>query len=350
MKFLTRKNRAKAGIIVLLAALVLGSQNCSKAKFESSLNSSDALSKGQTAQNAVGEIVYLNPVKNSASPVLGSSSSPISDPNAGRMPAVQPPLSPSAPVGSSGGGGNQGQVVGACGSNDGGNFTAEGLMLNGSSHFCSAGTRSRQVTGIGPFYWTCDGDLGTTPAACSAQLANKVVNGTCGSFDRQDVNRAPISDSELCASGSSKFGITSDGKRYMGQDQFAPNNLGQMSWMCFGQNGGFNQLCAANIKGSSQNPPVPQGHNLCFKYKSSQTSEDGNCGPANGLVLTKPPASCSTSLWNSKDGSYFDVNDRSTGCASGDMINLTMNNPNSSYRVWACQGFGGGRTTLCNSR
>lgn len=129
---------------------------------------------------------------------------------------------------------------GACGSSNGGNFTSAP-----TTNLCSAGTAS-QVTGTGPWNWTCAGGGGAT-ASCSAQLE---IIGSCGSANGVAVSAAP--NTNLCAAGSAS----------------TVNGTGPWSWNCAGAHGGGTASCSAPL---------------------SQPVVNGSCGSANGVAVSKAP-------------------------------------------------------------
>lgn len=66
-------------------------------------------------------------------------------------------------------------VNGACGSSNGGTFTAAPTLT-----LCNSGTAST-VTGSGPWAWTCAGSNGGSPASCTASIQAYAVTFSAGS-------------------------------------------------------------------------------------------------------------------------------------------------------------------------
>jgi len=103
-------------------------------------------------------------------------------------------------------------VAGVCGSSDGLNFyTAP------SANLCSVGSSS-EVSGSGPWDWTCAGSGGGATDSCSANLS---VNGVCGTASGAYRTTAP-SGSILCSAGTAS----------------AVSGSGPWTWTCAGLYGG----------------------------------------------------------------------------------------------------------------
>ena len=68
-----------------------------------------------------------------------------------------------------------------------------------STDLCASGIAGA-VSGEGPWTWACSGVNGGTPAACTALKIEALVNGICGSANGISVAAAPEND--LCAEGS----------------------------------------------------------------------------------------------------------------------------------------------------
>ena len=113
------------------------------------------------------------------------------------------------------------EVNGACGAANKGNlFTAPVLDL------CSEGNPS-EVTGQGPWHWTCAGLNGGSKASCSANLER---NGICGSASGASFSKAPAKN--LCTSGKAS----------------KVTGTGPWNWTCAGANGGTTAECSANLR------------------------------------------------------------------------------------------------------
>lgn len=177
-------------------------------------------------------------------------------------------------------------VNGACGSSNGGSFTAVP-----SANLCSAGTASvTDASGSdGSFNWSCSGSNGGSTASCSA-VKTASVNGACGSANGASTSAFPTGG--LCATG------TMSATDSTGAD-------GTYNWSCSGSNGGSNASCAA--------PKV--------------TPVNGACGAANGGSGASYPA---------------------TGhCATGTLIDTDRSGADGSFN-WSCSGANGGTDASCS--
>jgi hypothetical protein len=109
---------------------------------------------------------------------------------------------------------------GICGSSNGQSF-----LSTPTNNLCSSGTPS-QVSGTGPWSWSCNGINGGSNASCSALLQ---INGTCGSANGQYFFPFPPIDN-LCSSGTPSP-VSGDGSPW--------------TWTCNGINGGSAAACFA---------------------------------------------------------------------------------------------------------
>lgn len=170
-------------------------------------------------------------------------------------------------------------VDGACGSADGGS-----TLGAPSSNLCAAGTAS-QVSGSGPYSWSCTGSNGGSTDSCSS-------NRSCGNATRSWT----VSGSTCSASFSS---IAHGGSR-TANDQ-TPPTLGSRTYEC------------------SQGTWSGTGTPTCV------TVVDGACGTAAGGSTLEPPTSglCSagTATTASGEGPFF----------------------------WRCKGANGGSDASCES-
>jgi len=106
---------------------------------------------------------------------------------------------------------------GSCGTAGGSNsYTAP------STNLCSEGDPS-EVTGTGPWNWTCSGSYGGVSASCVANLS---VNATCG--DSNGANLSSIPTTNLCNQGNPT----------------AVTGSGPWNWNCEGLYGGTTLACA----------------------------------------------------------------------------------------------------------
>ena len=127
-----------------------------------------------------------------------------------------PPASCSATVASS-------AVNGVCG-------TANGKAVSSAptTNLCSAGTASA-VTGSGPWNWSCAGSNGGTPASCSAPYSPAPINGQCGPANGVPASTAPTTG--LCSVGLASS-ITGTGPWYWscaGSNGGTPASCGTIS-------------------------------------------------------------------------------------------------------------------------
>jgi len=264
-------------------------------------------------------------------------------------------LKPWLDPGNSGHRSNAGAAVGAadgaCGSSNGGSFSAyptTGLCAVGSpTANDSAGTD-------GAYNWTCGGVAGGAPASCSA-TRDPVITGTCGSAANQSTASFPAENH--CAAGTLTTLDTS------GTD-------GAYNWSCNGSNGGGNAGCAApksspgscGTATSSATSAYPSS-NLCASGSPSATDSTGSdgsfnwsCSGSNGGVAADcatpredapPPApvdgSCGSAI-SSTHTAY-----PSSGlCASGTASGTDTTGGDGSYD-WSCQGRDGGSTMSCSA-
>lgn len=156
-----------------------------------------------------------------------------------------------------------------------------------SVNLCASGSPG-EVSGKGPWRWTCFGERGGVNVSCiSPSLASvtaaQAVDGQCGSAQGTGVTQAPGMD--LCTSGIASP-ISGDGP---------------WSWACSGLNGGRVAACRALVR------------------------EDGVCGSASGQNARRTPA-----------------NDL---CSSGLASAVVGEGPWS----WTCSGLNGGEAANCEA-
>jgi prepilin-type N-terminal cleavage/methylation domain-containing protein len=165
-------------------------------------------------------------------------------------------------------------INGSCGLSNGSN-----LNSIPTTNLCNAGNSSA-VSGAGPWTWTCAGANTGSTDSCSA---NKIINGSCGSSNGQNLSSTPSAN--LCTLGTaSSVGSSST----------------DFSWTCTGLYTGTTASCSANLIingycGSSNGGvfnSIPTT-NLCNAGTSSAVSGSGpwtwNCYGLN----TGSTASCS---------------------------------------------------------
>ncbi len=110
---------------------------------------------------------------------------------------------------------------GQCGASD-------GIMVATvpSTGLCIAGSQT-QVSGSGPWNWSCLGSGGGLPANCSAKKTVGVLNGQCGTNNGLSLSTAPVAS--LCLIGMPS----------------AVTGVGPWSWSCPGTGGGSSAACSA---------------------------------------------------------------------------------------------------------
>jgi outer membrane protein OmpA-like peptidoglycan-associated protein len=260
-----------------------------------------------------------------------------------------------------------------------------------SSNLCAYG-RASPVTGKGPWSWSCIGESGGNPVSCSATV---MTNATCGSSHGTGMSAAPSNG--LCASGT--------------PSEVSGN--GPWNWTCLGSNGGAKANCMSPVllagtcgpsHGEEADEPPAQG--LCASGTPSNVAGTGPwnwtcqgshggasascmapklvasaCGPAHGVGAPAPPTSglCSTGaptsvigsgpwMWSCQDtkaahpvncmapimvnaacGTATSVSHASTPdtdlCSGGNSSLVAGNGPWS----WTCQGSGGGMSVTCRA-
>ncbi len=183
--------------------------------------------------------------------------------------------------------GKQAAVDGACGSSDGNSFThapSDGLCVNGTAS---------DVSGEGPWTWSCSGLNGGGVSTCSAskmavaRAPGPSVNGLCGFANGVVTDVQP--GEGLCGTGNAS-GVVGNGP---------------WNWSCVGENGGMTVSCTAPLT-----PPAPI---------------DGTCGGASGVpTLVKPQSGlCSAGITGSVNGK--------------------------GPWTWVCSGANGGNPASCNA-
>jgi hypothetical protein len=113
-------------------------------------------------------------------------------------------------------------VDGTCGSANG-----AAASIAPTTGLCDAGTAS-EVTGTGPWTWSCAGARGRTAQCSAPQGSSTPVNGVCGPADGVAVSSAPATG--LCDVGTPT----------------TVSGSGPWSWTCAGGNGGNSANCSAD--------------------------------------------------------------------------------------------------------
>ncbi|MDD2325218.1 MAG: OmpA family protein [Alphaproteobacteria bacterium] len=180
-------------------------------------------------------------------------------------------------------------IEGTCG-----NANGSVVRTAPASGLCTTGMPT-DVTGAGPWMWSCVGVGGGGSASCSAtSQADTKVDGVCGASSGGSTTDKP--SVSLCDSGmpSTVYGE------------------GPWTWTCSGMNGGLAATCAANrVVPKAPPPPGPK--------------VNGVCGYSNGVA----------SLVEPEDGL----------CSNGMATALSGSGPWN----WSCIGANGGMTVSCTS-
>jgi hypothetical protein len=232
---------------------------------------------------------------------------------------------------------------GNCGSSDGSTVgTAP------TTNLCSAGTATA-VTGVGPWYWTCQGSNGGTTDSCSASKTPDPVNGVCGSSDGGTFTSAPTAN--LCSAGTAT----------------AVTGLGPWTWSCTGLNGGTADSCSAN---KTPDPIDGTCGTAAKSYLSTDTAFAGTfCATGTAVPATPSfPTQGNTANWicqgsnggssitcsapraldgncGSSDGSTVGTAPTTNLCSAGTATAVTGVGP----WYWTCQGSNGGTTDSCSA-
>ncbi len=178
---------------------------------------------------------------------------------------------------------------GTCGAANGAVF-----KTSPTSSLCASGYATN-ISGDGPWMWSCVGTGGGSSSSCSALPPSKArVDGVCGNANGTVFTKIP--DSGLCDGGTPS----------------PVHGDGPWTWTCSGMNGGNASVCSAP-RAVPKAPPPPG------------PATDGNCGPVNGMALMSPPS-----------GGL---------CSSGVATEISGNGPWN----WNCVGINGGMSVSCTS-
>ncbi len=159
---------------------------------------------------------------------------------------------------------------------------------------CKTG-RSTDVSGKGPWNWSCIGTGGGESVSCSANSQSQIhVDGTCGAAANAVMTTAPKSN--LCDTGKTS--------KVYGE--------GPWTWTCSGANGGIATTCTT-MKVVPKAPPPPG------------PMVNGVCGSSNGVPFVTQP--------------------RAGLCDAGVLSALSGNGPWN----WSCLGDNGGMTVSCTA-
>lgn len=164
-----------------------------------------------------------------------------------------------------------------------------------TSGLCATGAAT-EVTGNGPWMWSCVGSGGGGSSSCSAaSFAQTRVDGVCGAASNSVMMETPKAN--LCDSG-------------------APSTVygeGPWTWTCSGMNGGIASTCSTSkVVPKAPPPPGP--------------AVNGLCGSSNGVAADSAP-------------------DEETLCTSGTATSISGQGPWN----WGCIGANGGMTVSCTA-
>lgn len=226
---------------------------------------------------------------------------------------------------------------GECGSANG-TATDHAPQPNGT--LCAHGTASN-VTGYGPWNWTCSSDQGGATAQCSAPV--KPTNGQCGSANGTPTDHAPVPNGTLCVSG--------EASDVTGQ--------GPWNWTCSGANGGTAANCDAPLLsingqcGSANGVSTDHAPNchLCDSGNASQVAGNGpwnwTCSGAYGgnTVWCSAPITPVNGECGNANGQQFSSAPTSGLCNYGVASDVNGDGPWN----WACTGQNGGTSATCSA-
>jgi uncharacterized repeat protein (TIGR02543 family) len=189
-------------------------------------------------------------------------------------------------------------IVGVCGSSDGQIFT-----LIPTNNLCNIGTATN-VTGTGPWYWSCNGTNGETTASCSASIQTWTVSDSVTGSNGTVSCTTPVNN-----------GLTST-------CTVTPVNGYQLA--TFSDNSIDKKGSVAG--GSYSIANVTTNHIITATFSQiPQTQVNGACGTSNGGTFTLIPST-----------NY---------CTSGTATSVTGTGPWS----WTCTGINGGATVTCSA-
>jgi hypothetical protein len=165
-----------------------------------------------------------------------------------------------------------GAVNGACGSSN-----AADLTSKPTTNLCSAGTASN-VSGSGPWSWTCAGSGRGATVSCTALLE---TNGACGSANGSTVSTAPTTN--LCTAGTASN----------------VSGNGPWSWTCAGGNGGSTASCTDKLAstgttGTSSSDPttglLPSDRDASANWKMAGLQSVGGIPNRTTICATLSPS------------------------------------------------------------
>ncbi len=184
-------------------------------------------------------------------------------------------------------------VNGVCGSSNG-----VAVSTAPSTNLCSAGTASN-VTGSGPWSWSCAGSKRGTTALCSAQLASQPpVNGQCGPANGVMTSTAPTSG--LCSAGTPS----------------TVTGSGPWNWTCAGSNGSATATCTAPVQSSGGSGSLlPPDRDASANWRMAGLLSTGGIPSRNTICATVNP------LGGGRDDAP-NINAAIAACVNGQVVNL----------------------------
>lgn len=228
-------------------------------------------------------------------------------------------------------------VNGLCGASH-----EQSFLVKPDTALCTNGSAT-DVTGTGPWNWSCQGAYGGQNVSCIAELAVATVDGECGSSDGQILDTLPVSG--LCAAGSSSDVA----------------GTGPWNWTCAGAGGGASVTCSAEKTPEAVDAACGASHeetfdvapvsNLCAVGQESSVTGTGpwdwTCSGINGgqdiSCFANKGAIAENGACGTSHGQSLDDAPSTNLCAAGSATSVTGTGPWS----WECLGSNGGSAASC---
>ncbi|MDD3288487.1 MAG: OmpA family protein, partial [Alphaproteobacteria bacterium] len=236
--------------------------------------------------------------------------------------------------------------------------SANGMMSEKKPEvdLCDAGT-STEVTGEGPWYWSCNGAGSSMSVSCAAPVS-KIAQVAAGGAAMGSSKNSSVSEEGKCGSsdgvvsnGSPKTGLCSKGIASQ------VSGSGPWVWACSGINGGEAVSCKALSKvdgacgsanGAAADSMPRQG--LCLAGYASAVNGDGpwswTCSGIYGGVAASCSASPKTNaVCGQASTSGHSEAPKESLCSSGEPGTVNGSGP----WYWTCGGLNGGASVTCNA-
>jgi len=203
-----------------------------------------------------------------------------------------------------------------------------------STDLCAAGTAG-QVTGTGPWNWSCNGIADGTDASCTA---NKITvnDASCGSSHGQTISSAPTTN--LCSSGTAS----------------SVSGTGPWNWSCIASGGGSDANCSANKStvingacGSSDGQTLSSEpiNNLCSSGTAMSITGSGpwewSCNGTGGGTNDSCTASKAQLMTFYKPVIQKSINIPNTNCRNLNFSNYNLATPDITTNIYIAAGHGG---------